>query len=183
MIGAMQLRKGFTLVELLVAAALFATVVVVAVNIFILTLRKPLRQIDNQHLQEEVSYVFEVMSYQLTQAQIDYSLYGGSITNPVNTLYLTFPGDEQVEISLDSGQIILANLTSSDKTPLSSTVNGDVEIDELVFYVYPTADPTDPANGIDRQEAVVAYISGHSVQDVATEFAAQTFITFRSYAR
>ncbi|EKD79655.1 MAG: hypothetical protein ACD_41C00016G0002 [uncultured bacterium] len=181
----MRLHKGFTLVELLVAAALFATVVVVAVNIFVLTLRKPLRQIDNQHVQEEINYVFELLSYQISQATIDYdtydTLYGG-ITNPVSELYIDLTGDE-LEIFLDSGQIWLGNLVSGDKYPLSSTVDGDVEIDELTFYVYPTSDPTDPANGVHYQEAVVVYISGHGVQDPTATFAAQTFITFRSYVR
>lgn len=185
MIGVMLNHKGFTLVELLVAAALFSTVVVVAVNIFVLTLRKPLLQIDNQHLQEEIVYAFELMEYQLSQAQIDYAtyttLYGG-ITNPVTELYF-FNGSDQLKMYLTGGQIVLENTTSSEKYPLTTTASGDVAIDELTMYIYPTTDPTDPANGINDQEAVVVYISGHSVLDPTTTFAAQTFITFRNYVR
>lgn len=181
MIGVMLNRKGFTLVELLVAAALFATVVVVAVNIFILTLRKPLLQIDNQHLQEEIVYAFELLEYQLSQGQIDYTAYT-TLTNPVTELYF-LSESEQMKLYLTGGQVVVENVASGEQYPLTTTAGGDVTIDDLVMYVYPTTDPSNPTSGPDYQEAVVVYMSGHSVNDTATTFAAQTFITFRKYVR
>lgn len=174
-------RKGFTLVELLVAAALFATVVVVAVNIFILTLRKPLLQIDNQHLQEEIVYAFELLEYQLSQAKIDYTYYS-SITNPLTELYYLVDG-AQMKLFLSGGQIIVEEVASGVQYPLTTTAGGDIFIDDLILYAYPKTDPSNPISGPDYQEAVVVYISGHSVNDPNTTFAAQTFITFRTYVR
>ncbi|EKD79544.1 MAG: hypothetical protein ACD_41C00041G0004 [uncultured bacterium] len=177
----MRHPKGFTLVELLVAAALFATVVVVAVNMFVVTLNKPLRQIDNQHLQEEIAYAFELLEYQLSQGKINYAAYT-TISNPVTTLYFWADG-EQMKLYLTGGQVVIENIASGEEYPLTTTAGGDVTIDDLVMYLYPTTDPADPANGVNYQEAVVVYLSGHSVVDPNTTFAAQTFITFRNYVR
>lgn len=180
----MHNRKGFTLVELLVAAALFATVVVIAVNIFILTLRKPLQEIDNQHVQEEISYLFEALAFQVRSNQLDYTRQG-VITNPESELYLVgLDGtSDQVHLYLSSGQVWLEKVTTGATYPLTTVSTNDVSIDSFQFFIYPQTDPTDPSVGDNYQPAVVMYVSGHSVKDPTVTFSAQTLMTFRSYVR
>lgn len=180
----MHNRKGFTLVELLVAAALFATVVVIAVNIFILTLRKPLQEIDNQHVQEEISYLFEALAFQVRSNQLDYGQYT-AITNPVAELYLVgLDGtSDQSRLYLSSGQVFLEKISTGSTYPLTTVSSNDVMIDVLQFFIYPQTDPSDPSVGDNFQPAVVLYISGHSVKDPTVTFSAQTLMTFRAYVR
>ncbi len=180
----MHNRKGFTLVELLVAAALFATVVVIAVNIFILTLRRPLQEIDNQHVQEEISYLFEALAFQVRSNQLDYTQYT-TITNPVAELYLVDldGSSDQVRLYLSSGQVWLELITTGVSYPVTTVSSNDVSIDSLQFFIYPQTDPSDPSVGDNYQPAVVMYVAGHSVKDPTVTFSAQTLMTFRAYVR
>lgn len=186
MTGAMynrkQLSQGFTLVELIVAAALFATVIAVSVNLFILTLRKPLIEVDNQHLQEEVSYLFELLANKMTTATIDYDSYGGTLTNPVTDLYLNEEG-VIMRYYLSGGQIMQEDVAATTSTPVTTTSNNDVLIDSVRFYGYPTSDPTDPATSINYQPTVLVAITGHSVKDSTRTFKVQTLLTTRGYVR
>jgi prepilin-type N-terminal cleavage/methylation domain-containing protein len=182
MIGAMQNRKGFTLVELLVAAALFATVIAVAVNLFILALRRPLIEVDNQHLQEEVTYMFEVLANRLTTSTIAYG--NTAITNPTSELYLTDPrGSAVYRYYLSGSQILVEEVSTGISTPMTTTANNDVAIDSLRFYVYPQSSPADPSAAVNNQPAVVVAVSGHSVKDTARTFKIQTLLTSRIYVR
>lgn len=175
-------KTGFTIVELVVAAALFATIVTVAVNLFVLTLRQPLTEVDNQHLQEEIDFVFEGLASNLSDLTIDYDEYAATITNPQATLYLH--GDTQeVYITLVGGQIMFTNTTTGLSSPLTSLNNDDVEIDTLSFYIYPQSDPADVTNNVNYQPAVVMRIAGHSVKQTQRTFQAQSFLTLRTYVR
>ncbi len=184
MIGNMHNPKGFTLVELLVAAALFATVIAVAVNLFILTLRKPLIEVDNQHLQEEVSYLFETLSNRMLESQIGYGYYSATITNPQSELYLTdADGNNTYRYYLSGGQVRYEDLTTGLNYPITTTASSDVTIDTIRFYIYPQSDPTDPTAGVNNQPSVVVLVTGHSAKDAARTFKLQTMLTTRVYVR
>ncbi|MFA6474908.1 MAG: prepilin-type N-terminal cleavage/methylation domain-containing protein [Patescibacteria group bacterium] len=183
----MHNRKGFTLVELLVAAALFATVMAVTVNLFILALRKPLTGIDTQHVQEEMNFFLETLASQMTSAEISYSSYTIiPLVNPVNDLYLAVSdtgGVVTYRYFLMGGQVIRKNVATDIDTPITTSVHNDVVIDALSFYIYPQTNPTDPTLNINYQPSVMILITGHSVKDASQIYKLQTFLTTRQYAR
>lgn len=181
-------RTGFTLVELVVASALFAVIVALAVNLFVAALRTPIQEIERHHLYEQVTYVFEQSTYYIHRSSIDYSHYGASTTNPVTELYLTANdgSDENYRIYLDSGQMKVDITVGNNSTityPLTTSPTTDVYIQAAKFYVYPTVDSFDPANNNNNQPAVVVYVQGYSVKRPTSVFSMQTLITLRRYER
>lgn len=177
---------GFTLLELVVASAIFVVLITLAVNVFVLVLRVPIRAIDQHHLYEEVTYVFEQATYQIHHATIDYASQG-TMTNPEIQLYLLANdgSGDRYQLYLNSGQINMAVTTSSGTTiyQLTSDPTTDVYIDTLQFYIYPTVDPFDPDSNNNNQPAVVMHMTGHSVHNAAVMFSMQTLITLRVYER
>lgn len=173
-------NSGFTLVEMLVAAAVFAIVMVIAVDLFVLVLRTPLQQVDTQHVQEELNYVFEQVAQTARVSQIDYNSYA-AFTNPQTDLYFK-TATTTTHIYLSGGQIV-ESVDSGAAVPLTTSSSSDVVISQMVVYVYPGTDPADTSSIVNNQETVVLYLEGRSMADPSHPVSAQTMITLRYYAR
>lgn len=181
-------NSGFTLVEMLVAAAVFAIVMVIAVDLFVLVLRTPLQQVDTQHVQEELNYVFEQVAQTARVNQIDYDaykiLYPSGFPDPLPDdagLYFK-TATTTTHIYLSSGQIV-ESVDGGAAVPLTTSGSSDVVITRMVVYVYPGHDPADTSSIVNSQETVVLYLEGRSTADPSHPVSAQTMITLRYYAR
>lgn len=177
--------KGFSIVEIVVAAALFSMLMVAAVNLFVIFLRGPLQQIDEYHVYEEVNNALWELNRVVYSDKIDYAAYG-TVSNPETDLYLmTADNSETTHIYMSGGQLFatIVNAGVSDTTALTSSGSGDVYIDTFNVYVYPSLDPFTIANATNSQPAVVIQIVAHSVSDPTVSFVAQTLITTRVYER
>lgn len=184
---AVKYHPGFTIIELVVASALFAVIISLAVNLFVVALRTPIQEIERHHLYEQVTYVFEQSTYYIHQSTIDY-VNQGTITNPTTQLHLMANNDsgERYRIYVASGQIKIDITSATNVTttyPLTTSPTTDVYIDALQFYIYPTVNSFDPATGNNNQPAVVMHIRGHSAKRSTTTFSMQTLITLRHYER
>lgn len=178
---------GFTLVEILVAAAVFAIVMVIAVDVFVLVLRKPLKQVDTQHVQEELNYVFEKIASDVRTKGIDYTTYPSGFGNPQTEIYLT-NGSTKTRLYLSAGRLFHSDTSIGSgavtTVPLTTSNSSDVVIDQMTVYVYPTTDPTKTTGTVtNHQEAIVLYLAGHSTADPTKSITAQTVFTLRYYAR
>ncbi len=189
MIGNMRNKSGFTLVEIVVAAALFSMIMVAAVNLFVLFLREPLQQIDEFHVYEEINNVMAQLTSYSRDQMIDYSVsdYSSGFSNPQSKLYLvSTDATTSTEIYLSSGQLFATITTGTTPvtTPLTSNSSNQVFIDTFNVYVYPNSDPFDlAASPPNSQPAVVVHIVGHSVTDTSVTYTAQTLISTRVYER
>lgn len=175
---------GFSLLEIVVAAALFSVIMVAVVNLFVIFLRRPLQQIDEYHVYEEVNNALWELNRLTYSEKIDYTTYG-TISNPETDLYLVATDNsETVHIYLSSGQLFatIVDAGGTDTIALTSSSN-EVYIDTFSVYVYPSLDPFIIANATNSQPAVVIQIVAHSVSNPAVTFTAQTLITTRVYER
>ncbi len=66
-----RLVAGFTLIESMVAVAIFALLIVSATDIFLSIIRSQRNTLSSKNAQESVSYALEVMTKELRMAKID----------------------------------------------------------------------------------------------------------------
>lgn len=83
------LNKGFTLIEILVAAALFSTIVATVSSLFVWGVKIQRRSLAKQELLDQTSYLMEYMSRALRMAKKDLS--GNCIA--IRTNYANAPGN------------------------------------------------------------------------------------------
>ncbi|MFH0828557.1 MAG: prepilin-type N-terminal cleavage/methylation domain-containing protein [Candidatus Kerfeldbacteria bacterium] len=88
-------QRGFTLVEILIAAAIFATVVVIAVGLLMSTTKAQRRIQLLTKLQGDTRYVMDVISQSVRMDGIDYSYYQDSYDNGT-TYTIWFPFYEKI---------------------------------------------------------------------------------------
>ena len=125
----MKLNNGFSLIEVVVAAAIFSIVIGSISSLFVSSLRGQRSVFENQNLVDNTRFVFEQMSRQIRMAQRDesgtctgsagttYSSSGGSLSfidyrNPGNCITYDTLGFK-IRMRPDSGEAFL-DLTSDD---------------------------------------------------------------------
>lgn len=172
-------RNGFTVVELLVATAVFVIVVTAIVQLLFMFLRGPLQQIRQKQLEEQLTYATSEISHYIRQSKIDYTSVTGA--PPYTALNLTLADQTSVSFALSDSAITFtqagttANLTGS-----------KVEIQSLQFYIYPGTDPTTTTPGVaatNNQPGIVTIITARRTDapNITAQF--QTLTTSRYYAR
>lgn len=185
---------GFTIVELLIAAAVFVILVTLVVDLFLLFLRSSYEHAEQEQLEQSISYVmFELASHLHSDGIIDYSRYS-TITNPQTELYtMTYDALSSTTIFLgtgtppneEAGQIYAEDVATGLSEPLTPDPIGDIYVDSLEFYIYPGADPYDPTVSPtqNNQPTVLVRIKAHSAEDATMTSTYQSLITSRYYAR
>lgn len=185
---------GFTIIELLVAAAVFVTVITMVIDLFLLFLRSNYEQNEQEQLEQSISYVFhEVSNHLHGTGAIDFSQYG-SITNPQTELYLTNLDNFETDRFFlgtgtppneEAGQIYFEDTVTGDIEPVTPDPVGDIYVDSLEFYIYPSSDPADVTTSAlaNNQPAVVMRITAHVSDDSTMTATYQSLITSRYYAR
>lgn len=133
-------EKGMTLIEMLVAVSVFVVVVVMSSNIFTSIISGQRRSIAQQNTQENMRYVFEILSKEIRDAQkSNTDCYSAAplptmrIFNTVpakNILYLKNKNDECVAYFLVDGVLMLRR-----GTRLASTTPSFLDVTGLIFEV------------------------------------------------
>jgi len=126
-----QFKKGFTLVEILVAVFIFSIVIGSIVTIFVITIRQQNIILRNQIVLNQISYVIEFMSRSLRMAKKDLN---GSCLNIPGCNYLvddnnrnrikfinTLDGDDCQEFYLESEQLKYKKSSWAEGMPLTAT--------------------------------------------------------------
>ena len=86
----MNKKNGFTLVEVLVAIAIFSTAIMVVFSIFVNSQNLQQRTLAIQRGQSDARYALELMlkEFRLGEVDYEYSGYAGGISSPVSELSL-----------------------------------------------------------------------------------------------
>ena len=130
-------EKGLTLMEMIVAIAVFLVVVIMSSNIFTAVMSGQKRSIAQQNTQENMRYVFEVLGKEIRQAQrSDQDCFGAGVNRVFNTaggdsiLYFKNEEDECVAYFLLDGVLVVRR-----GVRMASTTPEFLEISGLTFDV------------------------------------------------
>ncbi|MFH0814664.1 MAG: prepilin-type N-terminal cleavage/methylation domain-containing protein [Candidatus Falkowbacteria bacterium] len=185
-------QRGFSLIELLVAMAVFLTVLLVATDIFVSVSRREQQTLIQQRALNELRYDLYFLTQQAKINQINYEMYPEKL-NIVETQLFLQDKNEKVIIFKLSDQSCVAGVKKcllyfkegvGWKT-LSSTA---VDFDFMKFYITPNKNPFD----LDKTTGKYAADDQPKVTIVAQAFAPgqpdrkinlQTTISGRIYGR
>lgn len=169
------LKKGFSLVELMVASALFMTVVAVAASAFISVLDASAQSREMNTLMSNLDFALEDMSRNIRVGE------SFSITNGGQQIsfqvYAT--GDLRVKCDvsyrLDAGIIKKTKSGGSDcngytDVPVTSS---EIDIEKLVFT-------GDQISAVNAQPRIIINLEGVTAGDIEQEFMLQTSVTQRA---
>jgi prepilin-type N-terminal cleavage/methylation domain-containing protein len=167
-----QNNFGFTLLELIVGMGIFSIVLLSVTGIFQQVINAQRRAVGAQNIQENVSYVMEVMAKEIRTAKRNFTtcadVPGGQIFAVTSgTLYLRNQHDECVAYFLENNRIKIAR----DGVEQYVTAD-DVSVDYLNFSLKS-----------DGQPAVTVMLGVSTLDTSATgsDIAAQTTISSRYY--
>ena len=163
-----QRQNGFTLVEILVAVAIFLIVLVVIVAIFGSLHQAQLRSEAERILQENLRFTVDIMAKEIRNGQIDFGPngYNGDTTLPKNELFLS-----DYSFYLNNGTVYFEPVGGE-----AEALTGErVEITDLRFYIH----PSDLALVGQNQERVTLFIAGRDEQEEEIEMSIQTTIASR----
>jgi len=74
-------KSGFTLIEMLIAVSIFALVLIMATNIYMIINNSQRKVVTLQKIQEDVRFLFEAMAQDIRLSSINYSFYQDSNIN------------------------------------------------------------------------------------------------------
>lgn len=134
-------RSGFTLLEVIVVVALFAILVIVVVDVYLLALRAQRQTSYRQKALSSARTVIETIARSVRTSEIDYSFnYGapsGGIVNPESSLALIDQTGQKVQYILDNGRVKI-NTPNGLYLLTDST---EIQVVNLDFYINPTTSP------------------------------------------
>jgi prepilin-type N-terminal cleavage/methylation domain-containing protein len=181
-------NKGFTLIEMLVAVAIFSGISLLLVNIFIALVSNENRILQNQKLLDEATYSLEYMSKAITMAQMDDD--AGTCTGTpdanfgIATNSITFLAHDTTTGTYKCRRFFLDGNAiqeewSSDKsygnleseTPITST---KVKVDKLTFGV------TGDATGYQPKVTILVNLEYNSSASNNPKISVQTSISERN---
>ncbi len=184
-----SLQSGFTLVEIIVAMAVFVTALIAVSAIFTYANRSQRTTLAVSETGSDARFALEVIAQQVRRGSIDYAStpYGGTIAaNPQDVLVLRDSSGNQVWFrrNASGGRGIVEmsedGVTWVDLTPPT------VSVDVLKFYLSPATDPF-AANPATNQQPLVTIVMASSSTAVGTETVLpaylQTSVSSRQYVR
>lgn len=184
--------SGFTLVEALVATAVFVIVITIALDIVLFFVKIPLEGNLGEGVQQDLNYAVEQFAYSQRNAEIDYNRYA---IDPACAGPLAIGTAMTALCTVDNGISSIAQLGIHPKTGTNEMLyindgsapqpitGNDIIITDVQFYIYPAANPYDVTTGIHNQPAIVMVISAQSIEDDSHTYTYQTMVTTRLYER
>jgi len=194
-------KKGFTLIEMVVALGIFAIATTYCVSIFVQSNQTQKRTANIYRVLSDTRYTMEVMAREIRLDRIDYQYYqdqGISLEFPLvedlTTLALTNPSGESVMFRravVSDRAVIQMQVMIDDIATWQDITPEDLSIEKLAFYITPDVDPFiwhegATAYGSNEQPKVTIVLQAKSLHpDLTTEkiFNLQTTISTRTYSR
>jgi len=138
-------QRGFTLIEALVAAAVFTFVVSATVGVYLSVTRIDAKTRAQRAVSADGRFIMEILAKEIRNGVIDYS--GSGCTNGSNTICLINQDGEFVRITYDGSSI----LTMARPAGTSQLNSAQVRVTSFTSALYPSSDPYTLANGEDTQ--------------------------------
>jgi prepilin-type N-terminal cleavage/methylation domain-containing protein len=156
-------QKGFTLIEAVVATAVFAFVISAVIGVYLSVLKLDRKSRSQRAVYDNSRFIMEFFAKEIRNGSIEYSVYGGSIpSNP--DLYLRNQANEVEHFFLNGTNLIL-NKNGTD-TNMNSA---GVRVTKLKFFIAPTTDPYTPAKAANEQPHVTVVLELTSNYGVNTQ--------------
>lgn len=148
-------QKGFTLVEMLIAMAIFITFTGILISSYASIVRSQREANDYRLMYSEARGVFEALTAELREGMVDYGNYsGGILSGGLNEIYLVSKDDQiRTHVKYDEalGVVSVSKRVRDNITKVYSDFGAsrdlnsvDVKVTKLKFYVSPVIDPYDP---------------------------------------
>ncbi len=145
-------EKGFTLIEAVVATAVFAFVISSIIGVYLSVLKLDRKARAQRAVYDNGRFIMEFLSKEVRNGLIDYATYGGTIpSNP--DLYIKNQSNE-VERFYLSG----TNLSLSKNAAVTNLNSGGVKVTKLTFLIAPTVNPYTPAKASNQQPHVTVVL-------------------------
>jgi|SRR3989338_5516381 len=143
---------GFTLIEAVVSAAVFAVAITGISGAYISVQRLNQTSASLQAIQQNIRFISEDLSKLVRNGQVDYVSYGGTAPQSAAYLYLLDRDGQKVQISLSGNNDLELNKPGIGKT----NYNGrEIKIYNFVAFVTPA---TNPFPGGTEQPTVTIYM-------------------------
>lgn len=186
-----SLQKGFTLIEALVATALFATTIVAIVGVYLSTVTINRRTDVIRTASENARYLSEYLSKEIRNGQIDYY---GPVKSPCSST-LTASSSSLAIVNIEgdhlcfylgdaNGQISSAgtNLWLIKNNFAASKVNSsNVSIKNLIFYVSPIINPYAAGSTVQPRVTFTANVQSTSGSQDNIIIPIESSVTIPSY--
>jgi len=193
-------NRGFTLIEIMVATAIFVTATVMVTDIFVRVNNAQRKTQGIQITATDARFAFEVMAREARLGEIDYSYYPSSAVDVdgVDELALMNNENDPIRFGL-RGDVCPTGTTSCLAVCLSDTcalttdwtaiTPRGVDVTNLQFFIYPDQDPfvfSGSGFNSNQQPLVTMTMTSKNVTNDATEevtFVIQTTVSTRIYKR
>ncbi len=174
--------SGFTLIEMLVAVALFATVVAISGGVYLSIMKAQLRSINMRKVQEDSRYALEAVGREFRMGEVDHDYYGGEIPSPTPTLALINSRGVKIKFRFESERLE-KKVGDGSFIPLTQE---STKVTNSEFYISPLTDPF-VEGGKNIQPRVTVCLTARSgspgVPGRETEIVLQTTISSHTYKR
>ncbi len=175
-------KKGFTLLEMLIATSLFAIIMSIFLGVYLSTLQANNKMIRMQKVQNEMRYILEIMSREIRLGTINYDYYESmGNNNPVEMLSLKDMSDNIIYFTSDNKNFQMKH-NADDWIILNTDY---IRIDNLGFYILPTNNPFSQSASILEQPAVTVFLEISYNEDGSMDgnIKIQTTISSRQYIK
>jgi prepilin-type N-terminal cleavage/methylation domain-containing protein len=162
-------QKGFTLIEALVAMAIFVVVVAVGAGIFLTISRAQQKAINVSETQKDARFALEAMVKEVRMGTIDYQYYEDNdldLSKKISELAIVSSNQEYLVFrqSADSKLEVAINAAYQKKpTNFQPMVREGVKIQTLNFYISPFSSPY--KEGAIRKQPRATIILRSEIQD------------------
>ncbi len=147
-------QKGFTIIEAVVSASLFAFVISSIVGVYISALQLDRKTRAQRAVIQNGRYIMEFLAKEIRNGDINYAEYpGGQAASTTNALYITNQAGENEQFSLTGTNLILSKVTGS--TSLNSS---RISVTRASFLLSPLMDPFTPTKNTNEQPIVTVFL-------------------------
>lgn len=171
-------QSGFTLIEVLVSAAVFVVVVSMGAVLFITISNAQKKAVNQEKIVRDVRVTMETISRMSRMYTVSYESYADAgiddLSQGVNILYLEAGSGDIVSFQEVDGQVFM-NRHGLD----TEVTSGDVTIDRLYFYISPLA--ADELAKNPQRVTIVMGASREGERGAADEVNLETSVTARWY--
>lgn len=129
---------GFTLMEMVVVIAIFSTLILIVLNVFMLAMHAQRQTSNRQQVLANLRYIMETMAQKVRTSEIDYQHYGaGGIANPTDILALIDQAGNNLQYLVGNGVIYQDEGSNS----FALTDRDQVIVIKFDFYINPITNP------------------------------------------
>lgn len=168
---------GFTLLEMIVATAIFAIVSTICIGIYLATIKANAKISAMQKIQNEIRYNVDYISREIRLGSINYDYYN-NIENPESVLALYDNSKNTIFFRKNNKYI----QTSSDNITWNDLSGDNVDVRSLYFYISPIKDPKKLSVSTTKQELVTIVMEVFD-KNLESSIKIQTTVSSRNYKR